>query len=101
MSPSPSIVPHTPADRDIYIVLDDFGSMLGRAWRETAEEDTGRATLIQYLLEGHYNNPVRIVAFNTAEGWARDVTREIADELRYRCAELEHVPDALQVLLGR
>jgi hypothetical protein len=26
--------------------------------------------------------PVRIVAFNTAEGWARDVTEEIAIEIR-------------------
>ena len=33
-------------------------------------------------VEGQYHNPVRIVAFNTAEGWSRDVTVEIADELR-------------------
>jgi hypothetical protein len=34
------------------------------------------------LLEGQYGEPVRIVAFNTAEGWSRDVTLDIADELR-------------------
>jgi hypothetical protein len=44
---------------------------LGRAWRETSEEHTSRATLIEYLLQGQYNNPVRIVALNSAEGWAR------------------------------
>ena len=32
---SPSIIPDD-ADRDIYLVLDDFGQ-LGRAWRETDE----------------------------------------------------------------
>ena len=101
MSPSPSIVPHVPDDRDVYLVLDDFGARLGRAWRETTEEDTSRATLIDHLLQGQYNNPVRIIAFNVAEGCARDVTREIADELRYRCAELGQVPDALQALLDR
>jgi hypothetical protein len=35
-------------------VLDDFGGRLGGAWRETAEGDTGRATLIKDLLDGQY-----------------------------------------------
>jgi len=34
------------------------------------------------LLAGEYNEPVRIIAFNTAEGWSRDVSVEIADEVR-------------------
>jgi len=38
--------------------------------------DTERATL-QHLFEGQYTTPVRIVAFNTAEGWSRDATEEI------------------------
>jgi hypothetical protein len=38
--------------------------------------------LVRNLLEGQYENPVRIVVFNTAEGWSRDVTVDIADELR-------------------
>jgi hypothetical protein len=29
---------------------------------------------------GEHNSPVRIVAFNTAEGWSRDVTVDIAEE---------------------
>jgi hypothetical protein len=40
---SPSIVSET-SERDIYLVLDDFVE-LGRAWCETAEEDTERAVL--------------------------------------------------------
>jgi hypothetical protein len=63
MRTSPSIAPHD-GHQDIYIVLDDFGS-LGRAWRETDEAGANRAALVRNLLDGQYENPVRIVAFNT------------------------------------
>jgi hypothetical protein len=69
---SPSIAPNG-LERDVYLVLDDFGC-LGRAWRETDEAGASRPALVRNLLEGQYENPVRIVAFNTAEGWSRDVT---------------------------
>jgi len=72
MPRSPSIVPED-ADRDIYLVLDHFG-ILGRVWRETDETDANRTKLIKDLLDGQYEDPARIVAFNTAEGWSRDVT---------------------------
>jgi hypothetical protein len=72
---SPSIVPQE-ANQDTYLVLDDFGGRLGRAWRETDEEDTGRETLIRNLMDDQYSLPARIVAFNTAEGWSRDVTMD-------------------------
>jgi hypothetical protein len=71
-------------------VLEDFGP-LGRAWRETDEECADRETLIRDLLSGEYM-PVRIVVFNTAEGWSRDVTVEIADELHRRCAKYVEIP---------
>ena len=32
---------------------------------------------------------------NTAEGWSRDVTVDIADELRRRYAEFVEVPDSI------
>jgi hypothetical protein len=90
MSRSPSIVP----EDDTYIVLDDFGS-LGRAWRETDEDAADRRTLIRNLVAGEYKNPIRIVAFNTAEGWSRDVTVDVADELRRRYVEYAEVPEAV------
>jgi hypothetical protein len=37
MSRSPSFVPPDD-DRDVCLVLDDFGGRLGRAWRETKEK---------------------------------------------------------------
>ena len=90
MSRSPSIVPKG----DIYLVLDDFGP-LGRAWRETDEEGANRASLVRNLLDGQYEDPVCIVAFNIAEGWSRNVTREIADEVRRRLIEHEDAPASL------
>jgi hypothetical protein len=76
-------------------VLDDFGARLGRAWRETSEETTARDTLVRGLVSGEYSRPVRIVAFNTAEGWSRDVTVDIADELRRRYPEFGEVPESV------
>jgi hypothetical protein len=82
------------ASHDTYLVLDDFGERLGRAWRETDEESaTSREVLI---CDGQYGSPARIVAFNTTEGWSRDVTKDIADELRRRFAEYDEVPAGLQ-----
>jgi hypothetical protein len=51
---------------------------LGRAFRETdlAEADLG--TIVHNMISGEYRNPLRVVAFNTVEGWSRDVSEEIA-----------------------
>jgi hypothetical protein len=38
-------------------------------------------------------------AFNTSEGWSRDVTADIADELRRRFAEYDHVPVSVEEFL--
>ena len=90
MPRSSSIVPKG----DIYLVLDDFGP-LGRAWRETSEDGADRTALVRNLLDGQYEDPVCIVAFNTAEGWSRDVTMDIADELRRRYVEYEDLPGSV------
>ena len=93
MRASPSIAPNG-LGQDVYLVLDDFGR-LGRAWRETDEAGTNRSTLVRNLLDGQYENPVRIVAFKIAEGWCRDVSVGIADELRRRYVEYDEVPEGV------
>ena len=98
MPRSPSLVPEE-THRDVYLVLDDFGHR-GRAWREADEAGRDRETLIRDLIEDQYENPVRIVAFNTAEGWSRDVTIDIADELRRRYVEFGEVPDSIFNFMG-
>jgi hypothetical protein len=40
------------------------------------------------LLKGEYSDPVRVIGYNTSEGWSRDVSEEVASELQYRCDRL-------------
>ena len=47
------------------------------------------------MLEGQYEELVRIVAFNTAQGWSRDVAVDIADELRRRYVEYDDVSESV------
>ena len=97
MHTSPSIAPYGP-EQDTYIVLDDFG-WIGRAWRETDEHRADLETLIRNLLVGEFNEPIRIVGFNTSEGWSRDVTVDIANELRRRYGEFGEVPQSVLVFM--
>jgi hypothetical protein len=68
---SPTLAPSL--DVTIYLVLDDFGK-IGRAYREADEEASDIETIITSMLSGQYTKPMRVVAFNTAEGWSRDVS---------------------------
>jgi hypothetical protein len=70
---TPSIIPND-NDETVYLVADDFGR-LGRAWPEAGYEATDLETVIQDLLTGQYSNPIRVVAFNTAERWSEDVPK--------------------------
>ena len=37
--------------------------------------------VIRWIVEGQFKRPLRVIAFNTGEGWSHDVTREIAEKL--------------------
>jgi hypothetical protein len=50
---------------------------------------------------GQYERPIRVVVFNTARGWSRDVTDEIANELRKRCTDVGGIPWSLQDFLDQ
>jgi hypothetical protein len=79
---SPSIIPNDRLDRDFYVVLEDFRG--GAAFRET-DEGTDYPTMIKDLLAGQYGNVLRLVAFNPVEGWSRDASEDIAEELMDSC----------------
>ena len=85
MTSAPPLAPASDEQQTVYLVLDNFGGRLGRSWRETDEAKTNLAALMIDLLDGQYNEPIRVVAFNTAEGWARDASREIADLIAHGC----------------
>ncbi|WP_354099275.1 hypothetical protein [Bradyrhizobium sp. S3.2.12] len=95
--PRPRIAPADRLDRDIYLVLEDFGARAGCAWRETDEADTDFEGVLQNLLSGQYAYPVRIVSFNPVEGWSRDATSDVADALAQRAADTDaEISSALQ-----
>jgi hypothetical protein len=97
---TPSIVSNGD-DETVYLVLDDFGD-LGRCWRETDVEATDLETVVTDMLDGQCNSPVRVIGFNTAEGWSRDVSSDVAAELRRRCdLQLRQVPENIQEFVER
>jgi hypothetical protein len=87
-SAPPSLVPHFGTTR--YIVPDDFGEA-GRVYRETAEDEATLESVIDDLLTGEFNNPVRVVAFNTSEEWSRHISKDVACEVVRRVAELGRI----------
>jgi hypothetical protein len=79
---TPSIVPDG-KDQTVYLVLNDFGS-LGRAYCEASEDRSDLETTISDLISGQYDNPVHVIAFNSAERWSEDVSEDIAREIMRR-----------------
>jgi hypothetical protein len=97
---TPSIVPNGD-DQYVYIVVDDFGRN-GRAYCETDVERADLEAVIMDMLEGQYQNLVRVVGFNTAEKWSQDVSGDVARERRLRCdLQLRDVPFYLEDFVER
>ena len=100
---TPTIVPYG-ADQTVYLVIDRFGQ-LGGVYRETEVERTDFETIIADLMSGQFNDPVRVVAFNTLEHWSQDVSEDIAVEIQTRCdiqgaGVPEHVQDFVANYIG-
>jgi hypothetical protein len=77
MMPGNSIVPDQPQSGTVHMVLNDFGRS-GRAWIEMDENETDERDIVNGIIDGEFNRPMKIAAFNLDEGWARDVTEDIA-----------------------
>ena len=91
---SPNIVPYG-ADQTAYLVVDRFSG--GSVYRETEIERADLETIISDFITGQFNDPVRVVAFNTLEHWANDVSEDIAQEVQTRCDIAgEPVPEHLR-----
>jgi hypothetical protein len=80
----PEVVPYG-ADQTIYLVVDSFGEKEGSVYREAEVERADLETVIGDLLAGQFNNPVRVIAFNTLEHWTEDVSAPVAAEIQSRC----------------
>lgn len=97
---APSIVPDF-GEQTVYLVLDCFGRT-GCAWREADVASTDLETVINDLMMSQYSDPQRVVAFNIAERWSQDVSRDIAVEIQRR-ADLaaEELSSAIEDFVNR
>jgi hypothetical protein len=94
----PSIVP-SGHDQTVYLVINNFGN-LGTAFPETDVDKADLETVIGDLMSGQYSDPVRVVAFNTAEQWAADVSQDVAHEIRRRLDLAGHdLPSSIQAFV--
>lgn len=84
---SPSLAPAF--DEAVHLVLCDFGKQ-GLAYVET-EPLTTEQNVVSNMLAGQYTHPVQVLAFNVAEGWSRDVSEDVANEVLERARKENRV----------
>ena len=75
-------------DVTVYLVVNDFGQ-LGKAYVETDIAEADREAIIRNFISGQYSNALCVLAFNTAEGWSRDVSEDIANEVLERAFDAD------------
>jgi hypothetical protein len=97
---TPPLVPKLTDNVTVHIVLNDFGK-LGRAYVETDEAEADEWTVVSNIMDGEFSNPARIVAFNIAEGWSRDVTEAIAQAVLERGRSENHFSKAAKEFVER
>ena len=76
--PSP-VVPYG-ADQTLFVVFD----RLDKATEIRIERSDLEATIGE-LVAGCFNDPVKVISFNTLEHWMKDISTDVADEIRARC----------------
>ena len=96
---TPSII--SERDQNACLVIDDLGK-LGLIYCESDVETADLENVIEDLLDGQYSNPIRVISFNVADGWSRDISAQVAAELRRRCdLQLRDVPSSIQDFVER
>jgi hypothetical protein len=97
----PRLVSEPSDDVTVYLVLNDYGQF-GIAYDETDPAQADRETIIRNFLSGQYSNALRVVAFNTVEGWSRDVSEDIAGEVLDRAYDADdNLTDATKRFIDR
>ncbi|HTG13965.1 MAG TPA: hypothetical protein VK747_01725 [Blastocatellia bacterium] len=95
---TPSIVPNG-HDETFYLVINNYGT-LGPAFAETDLGEADLETTITDLMSGQYSDPVRVVAFNTAEHWSEDASEDVAREILRRLDLASHeLPSSIQAFV--
>ena len=76
--PSP-VVPYG-ADQTIFVVIDRLDRTTEIRIERNDLEDT-----IGELVAGCFHDPVKVISFNTLEHWMKDISTDVAGEIRARC----------------
>jgi hypothetical protein len=78
-----STVPYG-ADQTVYLVVDGFGQQ-DAPERNNEVERADLETVVTELMSGRFQDPIRVVAFNTLEHWSSDISADVALEIQSRC----------------
>ncbi|MBR0986673.1 hypothetical protein [Bradyrhizobium liaoningense] len=75
----PPVVPYG-ADQTLFVVID----RLNEATEIRIERSDLEATIGE-LVAGCFNDPIKVISFNTLEHWMKDISTDVAGEIRARC----------------
>jgi hypothetical protein len=67
-------------DNDVYLVLDELPTF-GLVWRELSADQANEETLLNLIADGEFRRPMRVIVFNTEEGWSHDDTMHFGFKL--------------------
>lgn len=76
--PSP-VVPYG-ADQTMFVVIDRLDNAT-----EIRIERSDLETTIGELVAGCFNDPIKVISFNTLEHWMKDISTDVAGEIQARC----------------
>lgn len=76
--PSP-VVPYG-ADQTMFVVIDRRDEAT-----EIRVERSDLDTAINELVAGCFNDPIKVISFNTLEHWMKDISTDVAGEIQARC----------------
>lgn len=76
----PSTVVPYGADQTLFVVIDRHDEAT-----EIRIERSDLEATIGELVAGCFNDPIKVISFNTLEHWVKDISPEIAAEIQARC----------------
>jgi hypothetical protein len=75
----PPVVPYG-ADKTMFVVIDRLNQAT-----EIRIERSDLESTIGELVAGCFNDPIKVISFNTLEHWMKDISTDVADEIKARC----------------
>ena len=77
---APSLAVPYGADQTLFVVID----RRDKATEIRIERSDLEATIGE-LVAGCFNDPIKVISFNTLEHWMKDISCDVAGEIRARC----------------